>query len=247
MLGVDFGHQHGMKAAVVLTGQLLVFFVKAAWAQQDQTHVKGLSGGVAYLIPRTQGSFQKVEWRFGKELKIAIYENGKKVRYPNGPYKGRLKLFSNNTLRMDHLKKNDSNTYWVYMEDGAGKEHPESIQLQVYDAVPKPTINFVVDESNPESCRVTVNCSVGLTDVTYEWLPPKRIASNNGSELLLTFSPLMEVYTCVAKNPVSSNSSRLIHRHPCSWEAESSAATTSTKTSVLVSLGCLLLLLLTPP
>lgn len=86
------------------------------------------------------------------------------------------------------------------------------------DAVPKPTINFVVDESNPESCRVTVNCSVGLTDVTYEWLPPKRIASNNGSELLLTFSPLMEVYTCVAKNPVSSNSSRLIHRHPCSWE-----------------------------
>lgn len=94
--------------------------------------MKGLSGGVAYLIPRTQGSFQKVEWRFGKELKIAIYENGKKVRYPNGPYKGRLKLFSNNTLRMDHLKKNDSNTYWVYMEDGAGKEHPESIQLQVY-------------------------------------------------------------------------------------------------------------------
>lgn len=28
MFGVDFGHQHGMKAAVVLTGQLLVFFVK---------------------------------------------------------------------------------------------------------------------------------------------------------------------------------------------------------------------------
>ncbi|XP_052558983.1 SLAM family member 8-like isoform X2 [Tympanuchus pallidicinctus] len=246
MFGVDFGHQHGMKAAVVLTGQLLVFFVKA-WAQQDQTHVKELSGGVAYLIPRTQGSFQKVEWRFGKDLKIAIHESGEKVRYPNGPYKGRLKLFSNNTLRMDHLRKADSNTYWVYMEDSAGTEHTESIQLQVYDAVPKPTINFVVDESNPESCRVTVNCSVGLMDVTYEWLPPKRIASNNGSELFLTFSPLMEVYTCVAKNPISSNSSRLIHRHPCSWEAESSAATTSTKTSVLVSLGCLLLLLLTPP
>lgn len=94
--------------------------------------MEGVSGGVAYLIPRTQGSFYKVEWRFGRDLKIAIHENGEKVNYPNGPYKNRLKLFPNNTLRVDHLRKNDSNTYWVYMEDGAGTEHPESIRLQVY-------------------------------------------------------------------------------------------------------------------
>lgn len=94
--------------------------------------MEGLSGGVAYLIPRKQGFFHKVEWRFGKDLKIAIHENGEKVRYPNGPYKDRLKLFPNNTLRMDHLRKNDSNTYWVYMEDSAGTEHPESIRLHVY-------------------------------------------------------------------------------------------------------------------
>uniref|UniRef100_A0A8C9F7X0 Ig-like domain-containing protein n=1 Tax=Pavo cristatus TaxID=9049 RepID=A0A8C9F7X0_PAVCR len=246
MLSVDLGRQHGKKAAVVLAGQLLlVFFTVRAWAQQD--HVEGLSGGVAYLIPSTQRFFNKVEWRFGKDLKIAIRESGEEVRYPNGRYNGRLELFRNNTLRMGNLSKADSNTYWVYMEDGAGKEHPESIRLRVYDAVPKPIVNFVVDNSNPANCTVTLNCSVGLEDVTYEWLPPRRVTSNGGGELSLSFSPLVEVYTCVARNPVSSSSSQLIHKHPCSWEAESSAATASTKTSMLVSLGCLLLLLLTLP
>ncbi|XP_065605053.1 SLAM family member 8-like isoform X2 [Cyrtonyx montezumae] len=248
MFSLNFGCQHGPKAAVVLTGQLLlVFFSVQAWAQEDLMHVKGLSGGVAFLSPRTRGSFYRVEWRYGKDLKIAVREIGEEVRYPKGSYMGRLKLFSNNTLRMDHLQKNDSNIYWVYMEDSAGREHPESIQLQVYDAVPKPTVDYIVDKSTPESCKVTLNCSVELEDVTYEWLPPRRVISNGGSELSLSFSPLVEIYTCVARNPVSSNSSWLIHRHPCSWQAELPDAAASTKTSVLVSLGCLLLLLLTLP
>lgn len=247
MLGVDLGHQHGMKAAVVLTGQLLVFFSVKAWAQQDLRHVEGLTEGVAYLIPSKQGSFQKVEWRFGKDLKIAIRESEKEVRYPNGPYKGRLELFSNNTLRVDQLQKGDSNTYWVYMEDDASTVHSESIELRVYDAVPKPTVSYMVDKSNPESCKVTLNCSVGLEDVTYEWLPPRKVISNGGGELFLSFNPVVEIYTCIVRNPVSFNSSWLIHKHPCSWEAEPSAAIASIKTSVLVALGCLLFLLLTPP
>ncbi|XP_021232412.1 SLAM family member 8-like isoform X2 [Numida meleagris] len=247
MLSLDFGCQHGMKAAVVLTGQLLlVFFSTQAWVQKDPMPAEGLVGGVAYLIPPTQGSFHKVEWRYGKDLKIAIRESGEEVRYPKGPYKGRLELFSNNTLRIEHLRKNDSNTYWVYTENSAGTEHRESIHLQVYEAVPKPTVSYTVNKSNPKSCKVTLNCSVGLEDVTYEWLAPSRVISNGGGELSLSFSPLEENYTCVARNPVSFNSSWLIHRHPCSWEAEPSAATASTKTSVLVSLGCLLLLLALP-
>ncbi|XP_072214556.1 SLAM family member 8-like [Excalfactoria chinensis] len=247
MLRVDFVHQHGMKEAVVLTGQLLVFFSMKAWAQQDLRHVAGLTGGVAYLIPSNPVSFHKVEWRFGKDLKIAIRESEKEVRYPNGRYKGRLELFPNNTLRVNQLQKADSNTYWVYIEDDASTVHPEGILLRVYDAVPKPTVSYMVDKSNPESCKVTLNCSVGLENVTYEWLPPRRVVSNGGGELFLSFSPLVEIYTCVARNPVSSNRSWLIHKHPCSWEAESSAATASTKTRVLVALGCLLFLLLTPP
>ncbi|OXB55877.1 hypothetical protein ASZ78_012126 [Callipepla squamata] len=210
------------------------------------THVKGLIGGVAFLSPRTQGSFYRVEWRYGKDLKIASRDSGEEVRYPNGSYVGRLKLFPNNTLRIDHLQKKDSNTYWVYMEDSAGREHPESIQLQVYDAVPKPTVEHILDKSTSESCKVTLNCFVELEDVTYEWLPPRRVIANAGSELSLSFNPSVEIYTCVASNPVSSNSSRLIHRHPCSWEAELPDATASTKNSVLVSLGCLLLLLTLP-
>lgn len=238
-----------MKVAAVFTVQLLLaFFGMKAWAQKDLQHVEGVSGGVAYLIPHTQGSFYKVEWRFGRDLKIAIHENGEKVNYPNGPYKNRLKLFPNNTLRVDHLRKNDSNTYWVYMEDGAGTEHPEGIVLQVYDTVPKPTVNYVVEDSKPGSCKVTLNCSVALENVTYEWLPPERVTSNRGGKLSVSFNPLVEVYTCVVRNRVSMNSSQLIRKHPCSWEAESAAPTASIKTSLLVSLGCLLLLLLlTPP
>lgn len=79
-------------------------------------------------------------------------------------------------------------------------------------------MNYVVKDSKPGSCKVTLNCSVALEDVTYEWLPPERVTSNRGGKLSVSFNPLVEVYTCVVRNRVSMNRSQLIYKHPCSWE-----------------------------
>uniref|UniRef100_A0A8B9ZHB7 Ig-like domain-containing protein n=1 Tax=Anas platyrhynchos TaxID=8839 RepID=A0A8B9ZHB7_ANAPL len=195
-----------------------------AQVQASSSQVVGVVGGVVYLSPPPQTqttTYHQSHWRYGSSLKIAINENGKGVQYPNGPFKDRLELFPNNTLKISSLLKNDSNTYRVYLEDVAGKEDTYRISLKVYDVVPKPTVNATVHGNNPEHCNVTLECWVQMEDVTYEWMPPSRLMpvgsnSTNGT-LPLSFNPSLETYTCRASNPVSSSSARLIRRHPCSW------------------------------
>ncbi|XP_038023753.2 CD48 antigen-like isoform X1 [Anas platyrhynchos] len=236
--------------AVGLAAELLfIFSVVRAQVQEASSQVVGVVGGVVYLSPPPQTqttTYHQSHWRYGSSLKIAINENGKGVQYPNGPFKDRLKLFPNNTLKISSLLKNDSNTYRVYLEDVAGKEDTYRISLKVYDVVPKPTVKAIVHGNNPEHCNVTLKCWVQMEDVTYEWMPPSRVMpvgsnSTNGT-LPLSFNPSLETYTCRASNPVSSSSARLTRRHPCSWTAESSAVSTATKTSMLMLLGHLLLL-----
>ncbi|XP_068518969.1 CD48 antigen-like isoform X1 [Anas acuta] len=264
--------------AVGLASELLFFFsIVQAQVQEASSQVVGVVGGVVYLSPPPQTqttTFHQSHWRYGISLKIAINENGKGVQYPNGPFKDRLKLFPNNTLKISSLLKNDSNTYRVYLEDVAGKEDTYSVSLKVYgepggwwsqhpswdsvgcdipvplaDVVPKPTVRAIVNGDNPEHCDVTLECWVQLEDVTYEWMPPSRVmpvGSNSTNGIVpLSFNPSLETYTCRASNPVSSSSARLTRRHPCSWTAESSAVSTATKTSMLMLLGHLLLLFFT--
>ncbi|XP_032060181.1 CD48 antigen-like [Aythya fuligula] len=224
---------------------LFIFSIVQARVQASSSQAVGVVGGVVYLSPPPQTQttiYYECHWRCGSSLKVAIHENGRGIRYPNGPFKDRLELFPNNTLKISCLQKNDSNSYWVYLEDVAGKEHTYSVYLKVYDVVPKPTVRAIVNGDNPERCDVTLECWVQLEDVTYEWMPASRVMPmGSNSTLPLSFNPSLETYTCRASNPVSSSSAQLTLRHPCSWTAESSAVPTATKTSMLMLLGHLLL------
>ncbi|XP_032060182.1 CD48 antigen-like [Aythya fuligula] len=227
---------------------LFIFSIAQAQVQASSPKAVGVVGGVVYLSPPPQTqttTYHQSHWRCGSSLKVAIHENGRGIRYPNGPFKDRLELFPNNTLKISCLQKNDSNIYWVYLEDKAGTEHTYSIYLKVYDVVPKPTVRAIVNEDDPERCSVTLECWVQLEDVTYEWMPASRVvpggSKGTNSTLPLSFNPSLETYTCRASNPVSSSSAQLTRRHPCSWTAESSAVPTATKTSMLMLLGHLLL------
>ncbi|KAM9168993.1 CD48 antigen-like isoform 1-T1 [Mergus octosetaceus] len=233
--------------AVGLAAELLfIFSIVQARVQAATSQAVGVVGGVVYLSPPLQSqktTYHQSHWRYGSSLKVAIHENGRGVRYPNGPFKDRLELFLNNTLKISSLQKNDSNNYWVYLEDKAGKEYTYGVSLKVYDVVPKPTVRAIVNEDDPEHCNVTLECLVQMEDVTYEWMPPSRVMPmGSNSTLPLSFNPSLETYTCRASNPVSSSSAQLTRRHPCSWTAESSAVPTATKTSMLMLLGHLLLL-----
>ncbi|XP_035748603.1 CD48 antigen-like isoform X2 [Egretta garzetta] len=235
-------------ASGLLVVVFFLFLIMQAWAQQHQPpKVAGAVGGVAYLSPslQTQVSYSRIHWRGHNSVKIASREGKAKAQYPDSPYKGRLELFPNNTLKISHLQKDDSSMYQVYLEDETGKENIETIFLQVYDLVPKPTVRVKVISDELALCKATLECSVGLKEVTYEWIAPNKFlqAEASASSQSVSFNPLMETYTCKVSNPVSSNSASLTYRHPCSWTGESSAATSCSTASVLVTLGHLILLL----
>lgn len=236
-----------MAAGLTRVLLFLLFIVQARARHGPSSEVVGAVHGVAYLSPSLQNqiSYHQIHWRRNNSVKIASRNGGANVQYPSSTYKGRLELFPNNTLKISRLQKNDSSTYQVYLEDEAGKEHIENILLAVYDLVPKPTVNAKVIRDDPARCKATLECSVGLEGVTYEWIPPNKLLLEGvgASEQLVSFDPLIETYVCKVSNPVSSNNASLIYRHPCSWTAESSAAASCTATSVLVALAHHLLLL----
>lgn len=239
----------------------MILLFSAAWAQQHQPpKVAGAVGGVAYLSPslQTQVSYPRIHWRRNNSVKIASREGKAKAQYPDSPYKGRLELFPNNTLKMSHLQKDDSSMYQVYLEDETGKENIETIFLQVYgelggmrglsqcpplggqggcdillplaDLVPKPTVGVKVISDELALCKATLECSVGLKEVTYEWIAPNKFlqAEASASSQSVSFNPLMETYTCKVSNPVSSNSASLTYRHPCSWTGTTHGSTHET-------------------
>ncbi|XP_075580641.1 CD48 antigen-like [Pelecanus crispus] len=233
-------------AAGLKTVLLFLLFITQAWAQQSPSStVNGTVHGVVYLSPSVQNqtSYPRMHWRHNDLTKIAIREGGQHVEYPSNIYKGRLELFSNNTLKISNLQKSDSGRYYVYLEDEKGNEHIENILLKVYDLVPKPTVSAKVVKKDLQGCKTILKCSVEVEDVTYEWISPQKLLLEHvhASELSVS-SPLTGTYTCKVSNPVSSNSALLLYKQPCSWTGESSAAASCATTSVLVALGHLLLL-----
>ncbi|XP_014814024.1 PREDICTED: CD48 antigen-like isoform X2 [Calidris pugnax] len=228
-------------AAGLITVPFFLLFIAQAWASE----VVGAVHGVAYLSPSKGEGYSQVHWRRGSNLKIASREKGKEVQYPNSNYKERLELFPNNTLKISHLQKSDSSTYHVYLEDYNGKEHVESIILNVYDLVPKPTVKAEVIKHDLELCEAILECSVDLEGVTYEWIDTSKIWQDDEdpSKKRVFFNPSVKTYMCQVSNPVSSNNASLIYRHPCSWTGDSSAAASCVTINIQVALGHLLLLL----
>ncbi|XP_005434847.2 CD48 antigen-like isoform X1 [Falco rusticolus] len=245
--GVRCGHREKMAARLTTA---LLFIMQAAGVRQGwSSEVVGAVHGVVYLSPSLQNqTYHQIQWRRDNVMKIASRDGSAPVQYPNTPYKGRLELFPNNTLKISSLQETDSSTYQVYLEDVEGKEHIENILLTVYDLVPKPTVNVEVIGDEPVLCEAILKCSVGLEGVTYEWERSKKVPLDAGGSVLhVSFNPSLETYTCKASNPVSSNSTSLTYRHPCSWIGESSSAASCTTTSVLMALGYFVLLLFLLP
>ncbi|KAM9264485.1 CD48 antigen [Morus bassanus] len=230
--------------AVGLTTVLFLLFIVQAGAQYSSTlEVLGAVGGVAYLSPRLQNHtpYSQIHWRRNNSVKIISWENSQSTNSTN---KGRMELFSNSTLKISYLQKSDSSVYQVYLEDNTGNEDIENILLTVYDLVPKPTVNAKVIRDDPVWCEATLECSVGLEGVTYEWIPAsKLLLEGTGASKHVSFNPSVKTYICKVSNPVSSNNASLTYRHPCLWTGESSAAASCTAASVLVALGHLLFLL----
>ncbi|XP_016159456.1 PREDICTED: CD48 antigen-like [Ficedula albicollis] len=86
----------------------------------------------------------------------------------------------------------------------------------VQDLVPKPHVGATTS-GDAQQCNATLNCSVSLQGVTYEWIPLQNLPRNDGPVLSVSFNPAVETYVCRVSNPVSSNNASLTYRPPCSW------------------------------
>lgn len=144
----------------------------AAWAEQRQAEVVGAVHGEALLSCSLQNllSVHQVHWRRNHSLKVASRDSSRRVQYPNSPYRDRLQLLPNDSLRISDLRRSDSSTYQVYLEDEMGQEYVESILLTVYgelaggqrlaqvpEAVPK-AVPEAVPEAVPSSCPLQIRC-----------------------------------------------------------------------------------------
>ncbi|XP_021397854.2 SLAM family member 8-like [Lonchura striata] len=231
-----------------LTRNLLLFllFLAPAWAGEPQTsQVTGAVGGVALLNPRSPKNpfrYSQIHWRWENELRIAGCGRGEQPRYPQSRFRGRLELLENGTLRMGPLELADSGQYHLYLEDDTGRESVEKVQLKVYDLVPKPRV-VATTNGDPRQCNATLNCSVALQGVTYEWIPPQKPLMKEGPVLKVSFNPAVETYVCKVSNPVSSSNASLTFRHPCSWTDENSSVACATPSGRVV-LGAFVLLFL---
>ncbi|XP_005058949.1 PREDICTED: CD48 antigen isoform X2 [Ficedula albicollis] len=228
---------------------LFLFFIVQARAQEPQAlEVNGAVGGVAFLNPRSPqdpSQYSQIHWRWENQVTIASWKRGQEPMYPKSRFLGRLELLDNHTLKMSDLSVGDSSEYRLYLEDDTGKESVQRVRLRVYDLVPKPHVGATTS-GDAQQCNATLNCSVSLQGVTYEWIPLQNLPRNDGPVLSVSFNPAVETYVCRVSNPVSSNNASLTYRPPCSWTGESSSVTCATP-SALVTLGHLVLLFLLLP
>ncbi|XP_059727019.1 CD48 antigen-like isoform X1 [Haemorhous mexicanus] len=222
-------------------------FFLAAWTEEPPPlKVTGAVGGVVFLNPQNPqnpSKYSQIHWRWENQLRIASRERGEQPRYPQSRFGGRLELLANGTLRMSRLSLGDSGEYRLHLEDDTGRESVQRVLLRVYDLVPKPRVTATTS-GDSEVCNTTLNCSVALEGVTYEWIPPQKLVMKEGPILEVSINPTVETYVCKVSNPVSSSNASLTFRPPCSWTDESSSSATCAAPRALVALGHLVLLFL---
>ncbi|KAM6999200.1 CD48 antigen [Passerculus sandwichensis] len=225
---------------------LSLLFATPARAQEPQPlEVAGAVGGVALLNPQTPqnpSEYSQIHWRRQTQMRIAILKRGENPWYPQTRFEGRLELLKNGTLIMSNLNLGDSDEFRLYLEDDTGRESVQRVLLRVYDLVPKPRVT-ATPNGDPQVCNSTLNCSVTLQGVTYEWIPPQKAPMKQGPVLEVSINPVVGTYVCKVSNPVSSSNASLTLRQPCSWTDESSSSTRTTP-NALVALGHLVLLFL---
>ncbi|XP_057898874.1 CD48 antigen isoform X1 [Melospiza georgiana] len=225
---------------------LSLLFATPARAQEPQPmEVAGAVGGVALLTPQrpqNPSEYSQIHWRWQTRLRIAILKRGELPSYPQTRFEGRLELMDNGILRMSNLNLEDSGEFRLYREDDTGRESVQRVLLRVYDLVSKPRV-MATTNGDPQVCNTTLNCSVALQGVTYEWILPQKAPMKQGPFLEVS-NPAADTYVCKVSNPVSSSNASLTLRRPCSWTEESSSSSIHTTHNALLALGHLVLLFL---
>ncbi|XP_045697407.1 SLAM family member 7 isoform X1 [Phyllostomus hastatus] len=184
--------------------------------------VGALGGSVTFPLTHSINSIDSIVWTFNTTTLITIQpktannqdtvivtqnHNKKRVEFPHGNY----------SLKLSKLNKNDSGAYHVQIYSSS-LQHPftQNYELRVYEHLSKPKITMGLQNNKNGTCMTNLTCSMeqGGEDVTYSWksLGQTTNESHHGSILPISWR-LGEkdvTFVCMARNPISSNSSNPI-------------------------------------
>uniref|UniRef100_A0A8C6RMH6 SLAM family member 8 n=2 Tax=Nannospalax galili TaxID=1026970 RepID=A0A8C6RMH6_NANGA len=218
-------------------------------------------GDSVLLVAECPPGFQVREaiWRslWPSEELLATFFRGSLETLYHSRFLGRVQIHSNFSLELGPLETGDSGNFSVLMVDTGGQPWTQTLQLKVYDAVPKPTVQvFTAASGNaqaPNTCQVFLSCwTPNNSDITYSWRREGTMDFDVDLHSLLTDKQVLSIslglgdedvaYSCIASNPVSWDIATVIPWESCHHEAAPGMA--SYKDVLLVAVPVSLLLIL---
>ncbi|XP_070252014.1 SLAM family member 7 isoform X3 [Myotis yumanensis] len=192
----------------------------ASGAQQEL--VGAVGGSVTFPLTHSVDRIDSIMWIFKSTTLITIQPTTTNkpdtVIVTKNHDKGRLDFSHGNySLKLSKLSKNDSGAYSVQIHSSSLQEpFTQEYGLRVYEHLSKPKITLGLKSNKNGTCVTNLTCFLerGGEDVTYSWktLGKTSNEAHNGSVLPITWT-LREkdmTFICMARNPISSNSSNPI-------------------------------------
>lgn len=181
--------------------------------------VGALGGSVTFPVESTVKHVNSIVWIFNVTTLVTIQpavahkkaiiiviqnQNEERLVFPDGNY----------SLTLLKLKKNDSGIYRVEIYSSSSQSpFTQEYKLHVYEYLAKPKVTMGLQNNKNGTCITNLTCSMEQEgdDVTYSWkaLGQGGNKSYNGSILPVSWR-LGErdmTFICMARNPISSNSS----------------------------------------
>uniref|UniRef100_A0A8D2B3Z6 Ig-like domain-containing protein n=1 Tax=Sciurus vulgaris TaxID=55149 RepID=A0A8D2B3Z6_SCIVU len=187
-----------------------------------------------------------VIWRslWPSEELLAMYFRSSLETLYHSRFLGRAQLHSNLSLELGPLQSTDSGNFSVLMVDTGGRTWTQTLQLKVYDAVPRPTV---------QTCQVFLSCwAPNISDITYSWRREGTVGFGVESHSLFTDGQVLSVslglgdkdvaYSCIVSNPVSWDLATVTPWESCHHEAAPGNATYKDVLLVVVPISLLLFL-----
>ncbi|XP_061109508.1 SLAM family member 5-like isoform X3 [Conger conger] len=203
--------------------------------------------GKSVLLPTKEERLLKgigdMNWKKNSDDIITLVRKSEnspfEIQHMDSNFTGRL-IVNNDTgaLNISNLREEDSGEYVFGGLISSRSLKPVTYKLQVYERIVSVQVTTQVNNST-DSCNVTLSCSVfGSHQVALFWSTNGGNIPGTENKTTLTVSPTLaeEIYTCTAKNPVSSQNSSVTVKS-CQPRAPSPGFSPCALKSVLFSTG----------
>ncbi|XP_023555618.1 SLAM family member 7 isoform X2 [Octodon degus] len=205
-------------AQLILISLLCQLTVLAA-SEAIQELIGAVGGSVTFSVNFTVQQVDSIDWTFNKTRLVTVEpatgdkqatfiaaqkRNKPRIAFQDGGY----------SLTFSQLKKSDSGIYSVEVHRPDSQEDLiQKYRLHVYEFLSKPRVTTSLQSHKNGTCITNLTCSVeeGGEDVTYSWKALDQAANESYDGSILPISWTLgghnTTFICMARNPVSSNSS----------------------------------------